>query len=133
MVEWRRFPMRPETAHLDLGWDLALAAIDRSAADPDALRTPPDDAPVASLLPPEAAPYFAAERIRPGGGEVERAPSFAVLVVVGGAGTLRTERGDELPLSRGATALVPHAGGATVLVGELDVMRCLPPAPDAAH
>ena len=53
--------------------------------------------------------------------------------MIGGEGVLRTERGDELPLRAGTTALVPFAAGATTLSGELDVIRCLPPDPAAGE
>jgi mannose-6-phosphate isomerase len=131
LVEWRRFGVESGAEHLELGWDVALAATDRSALDPRTLVTRSPDAPVAGLLPSTADPYFRAERVRPGGGEIQSEPSFAVLVVLDGEGTLRTERGDELPLRRGATALVPFAAGMTTLAGELDAVRCLPPDAEA--
>jgi mannose-6-phosphate isomerase len=120
LVEWRRFGMNSGPEHLDLGWDTALDALDPAAA---AQLARPGNA---RVFPPAADPYFRAERIGDG---ARSAPSFAVLVVVGGEGTLATERGDELNLSRGTTALVPHAAGATTLSGALDVVRCLPPDP----
>ena len=85
------------------------------------------------LLPAAADPYFRAERVQPGGGEAKSAPSFAILLVVGGEGALRTERGDELALHAGMTALIPFAAGTTVLAGELDAIRCLPPDPAAGE
>ena len=51
-----------------------------------------------SLLPDAADPYFRAERVR-GGDELE--PSFAVVLVTGGEGALRSSDGDELALRRG--------------------------------
>lgn len=128
LVEWRRFGVNSGVEHLRLGWDEALAAAVRSAADP---ATFVSDS--AALLPVAADPYFRAERVQPGGGEAESAPSFAILVVVGGEGALRTERGDELALRAGMTALIPFAAGATVLAGELDAIRCLPPDPAAGE
>lgn len=133
LVEWRRFGVDTGAEHLQLGWDAALAATDRAALDPGALVTRPADAPVARLLPPAADPYFRAERVRPGGGQTRLEPSFAVLVVLDGEGTLRTEDGGELALRAGATALLPHAAGVTTLAGTLDVVRCLPPDPDAGE
>jgi mannose-6-phosphate isomerase len=131
LVEWQHFGVSSGAEHLDLGWDDALGAVDRSPLDPDALVMPPADDPVARLLPAAADPYFRAERIRPGGAEIGSEPSFAVLVVLDGEGMLRTERGDELALRAGMTALVPFAAGATTFAGTLDAVRCLPPDPDA--
>jgi mannose-6-phosphate isomerase len=129
LIEWQRFGVNSGAEHLSLGWDAALAAADRSAADASAFTAGSDDA----LLPAAADPYFRAERVRPAGGDAESAPSFAILVVTGGEGVLRTERGDELPLRGGTTALVPFAAGATTLAGELDAIRCLPPDPAAGE
>jgi mannose-6-phosphate isomerase len=124
LVEWRRFGVNSGAEHLGLGWDAALAAVDRDPADPAELVSD------ATLLPPAADPYFRAERLR---GGTESEPSFAILVVLDGEGALRTERGDELALRSGTTALVPFAAGATTLQGELDAIRCLPPDPDAGE
>jgi mannose-6-phosphate isomerase len=131
LLEWRRFGMDSGPEHLGLGWDTALAALARDAADPATLVSPagpPDGEPVAALLPDAAAPYFRAQRLRPALGAVELEPSFAVLVAVDGEGTLRTEHGDALALRRGSTVLVPFAAGRTTLDGAVDAIRCLPPA-----
>jgi mannose-6-phosphate isomerase len=124
LVEWRRFGVDSGAEHLGLGWDTALAAVDRDPADPAELVSHE------AVLPPAADPYFRAERLD-GGAESE--PSFAILVVLDGEGALRTERGDELGLRSGTTVLVPFAAGATTLKGELDAIRCLPPDPDAGE
>jgi mannose-6-phosphate isomerase len=125
LVEWRRFGVNSGAEHLGLGWETALAAVDKDQADPSSFTS---DRPGA-LLPTTADPYFRAQRI--GADELE--PSFAVLMVVAGEGTLGTEGGDELPLRAGMSVLVPHAAGATTLAGELDVVRCLPPDPRAGR
>ena len=118
LVEWRRFGVDSGAQHLELGWDEALAAAELGATA----------AAGGDSLPAAADPYFRADRAGPG---AERDASFAVLVALGGSGTLRTEHGDELALRAGTTALVPFAAGATVFEGELDVVRCLPPDPAA--
>jgi mannose-6-phosphate isomerase len=134
LVEWERFGVRSGAEHLQLGWDAALASIDRAPGDPTPLvrhAPPAGDAHTVQLLPPEADPYFRAERVRPGGGTVVAPPSFAVVVVTGGEGLLRSEDGGELQLRTGTTALVPYAAGSTELAGGLEAIRCLPPDPDA--
>ena len=78
--------------HLELGWETALQAMDREPADIAALTAPRHD----GLLPDAADPYFRAERVR--GGD-ELGPSFAVLLVTGGEGVLRSSDGDELALT----------------------------------
>ena len=129
LLEWRRFGVNSGAEHLGLGWAGALAAVDRSPADPATFVSEQGE----WQLPPAADPYFRAERARPGGAEIEAGPSFAVLLVLDGEGALRTERGDELALRTGMTALVPYAAGTTVLAGELDAIRCLPPDPAAGE
>jgi mannose-6-phosphate isomerase len=129
LVEFARFPLDEGAEHLGLGWDAALQALDRAPAPLDQLTGGhADNGPVRALLPADAAPYFRAERVRAG---AELEPSFAVLVVQRGEGTLRTEHGHTLPLRRGTTALVPHAAGRTTVEGDVDAIRCLPPAPTA--
>ena len=41
LVEWQRFGVNSGAEHLSLGWDAALAAADRSAADASALHRRP--------------------------------------------------------------------------------------------
>jgi len=125
LVEWRRFGVNSGAEHLELGWSEALAAADRTPADPAAFTAAPG-----RLLPQAADPYFRAERLRNG---AECEPSFAVLVALAGAATLHTERGGELALIAGTTALVPYAAGTTTLTGDLEAIRCLPPDPAAGE
>ena len=120
LVEWKRFGVDDGPEHLELGWDTALRSLDREPIDPAAL-----SAPGGGLLPREADPYFRAERVR--GGD-ELTPSFAVLLVTEGEGAL-----DDLPLSRGATVLIPYAAGTTTLSGDVEALRCLPPSPTAGE
>jgi mannose-6-phosphate isomerase len=125
LVEWRRFGVNSGAEHLELGWSEALAAADRTPADPAAFTAAPG-----RLLPQAADPYFRAERLRNG---AECEPSFAVLVALAGAATLHTERGGKLALIAGTTALVPYAAGTTILTGDLEAIRCLPPDPAAGE
>src|SRR5439155_543884 len=64
-----------------------------------------------------------------GPGDCFFVPAFSFLVVVDGDGRLDTEGGTET-LSRGESLLVPHAAGPGELTGSVDVIRCLPPAPN---
>lgn len=121
----------PREGELGLGWDLALSSADRSgwdAARLAALRREPGDDEVVELLPAGAEAFFRAQRVRPRG-PVALEPAFAVLVATAGAGPLRTAAG-ALELRRGDTVLVPHAAGESEVGGSLDLVRCLPAAPD---
>jgi mannose-6-phosphate isomerase len=124
LLEWRSFGVEGGPEHLELGWDTALEAMDRQPPDLDALAAEGEE----RLLPSAADPYFRAQRVR--GGD-ELAPSFSVLLGLAGQGALRTDDGEELELRRGSTVLVPHGAGRTTVTGDVEAIRCLPPAPDA--
>lgn len=131
LVEWAGFAIDGAAdGHLGLGFDTALAAVDRrgrSAAEIGTLRGA-RAGDVGDLLP-EAAPFFRVERWR-GAGEWDA--GFAVAVVVGGAGALVAPGGARTPVRRGSTVLVPWSAGALRLEPEprevLEVLRCRPPA-----
>jgi mannose-6-phosphate isomerase len=126
LVEWKPFGVSDGSEHLQLGWDAALESMDTEPADVDALKGGGEG----NLLPDAADPYFRAERVR--GGD-ELGPSFAVLLVTGGEGVLRSSDAEELALHRGTTVLVPYAAGATTLSGDIEAIRCLPPVPTAGE
>lgn len=127
-LEWRDFLTSEEKGHLGIGFDTALEALDTTARDPEAVikRTAELDAPEVSVLVEGAAPFFRADRLRPAPA-LALAPSFAVLVVLDGNGTLRTEHSGALPLSKGDTLVVPYAAGQTEVSGGVTVIRCRPP------
>jgi mannose-6-phosphate isomerase len=132
LMEWTGFELDGRAdGHLGLGFDVALGCVDRSGQGAERLRelhSARDQRSGAStLFPPESERYFRAERLRPAHA-LELDPSFAVLVVLEGEGELASASGT-LALRRGMTVLLPHAAGATELRGELEALRCLPPAP----
>jgi mannose-6-phosphate isomerase len=101
-------------ATLGLGWDTAIQALDRQAADvPEPSTT----------LPEAAAPYFRAERLR---APATLDQGFSILVVTGGSGQVGV-----LEVARGDTVLVPHGAGDVEVAGDATGIRCRPPAPDA--
>jgi mannose-6-phosphate isomerase len=110
MLEWEGFELSAEQAHLGLGFERALEALERRPAEPQ------------PLTPEASAPYFRAERLT---GAFDA--GFSILVVVAGAGVLATE-GGELEVARGMTLLLPHAAGAGELRGQVEAIRCRPPA-----
>ncbi|QWF82783.1 class I mannose-6-phosphate isomerase [Amycolatopsis sp. CA-230715] len=133
-IEWRNFLDSPEKGHLGLGFDTALRALDTSGWDEDRLggivkRTAGDSSSTVDLLAAGSEEFFRADQLRPDG-PLALDPSFAVLVVLEGSGTLRTEHGGETALSKGDTFVVPHAAGQAELSGDLTVIRCRPPAPE---
>jgi len=107
VCEWTGFPIEPADAHLGLGWECALDALDLSAREP------------ALGLPPEAAAFFWADE------HPEPAGRFAVLLVLEGAGEV-----DGLPARAGDAFVVPAAAGGLRVSGDLRVLRCLAPDPE---
>ena len=106
VCEWEGYPVRPEDAHLGLGWDTALDALDLAAHEP------------VRELPETAAAFFWADD------RIEAAGRFAALIVLEGEGEIAgiaVQRGDVLAVP----ATVPELEAS----GAIAVLRCL--APDA--
>jgi mannose-6-phosphate isomerase len=112
-------------ALLGLDLDTAVAGLVRDATPEEriaALRHGRGDE---TLFPSEADPFFGAERIHVSGSR-ELTPSFSVVVVLDGSGTLASDA-STVPLRRGSTVLTAYGDGALTITGELDLIRCLPP------
>jgi mannose-6-phosphate isomerase len=123
LLEWEGFGIDDEqAATLGLGWDVALASVERAARDAEALRGVRADGAVAELLPAAAAPFFSAQRVAPGGGSAQLPAGFAVVIVIEGAGTLAG-----LDVARGDAVLIPHAAGPVSADGDLVAIACRPP------
>jgi mannose-6-phosphate isomerase len=121
-LEWSGFRLTEDESNLGLGWDRALAALDRGGWSEErvaALRGGSGP----SLLPPAADPYFRAERVR--GGETLE-PGFSVVLGLGGRGDL-----GGVPVQRGSALLVPYAARALDLTGDVEAIRCRPPDPSS--
>ncbi|SEF36973.1 mannose-6-phosphate isomerase [Amycolatopsis pretoriensis] len=138
-IEWRDFLASPEKGHLGLGFDTAIEALDTSGWDTERLgtiikRTAGDHASTVDLLAGGSERFFRAEQLRTDKvTTLSLDPSFAVLVVLDGEGTLRTEHGGEHALTKGDTYVVPFDAGQTELSGTATVIRCRPPAPEERH
>lgn len=125
LLEWEGFEIDgPGEGHLGLGFDLALAAVNRTArsvADMGSLvhAAPPSG----SVFPRAADRYFRLERM-PVRGAAVLAPGFAIVVVVSGTIDLAGEA-----LAAGSTVLVPAAAGRLEVSGEGELLVARPPAP----
>lgn len=113
LFEWGGFDLGGADPYLGLGLAGALDATRREPFSPARL--------AGRLLPPEADEFFRLERIA---GSSTLSRELSILVVLDGEGRLLSG-GDELALRRGVTVLVPGGGE---LEGDLDVLRCMPPA-----
>src|SRR5262249_6989115 len=84
VLEWQLSGVDNGDEHLRLGWDRVLAAADTAPSlPPHTTRSIAAGEPgVESLLPPEADPFFRAQRVSVAGGELSLPPSFAILIVL---------------------------------------------------
>jgi mannose-6-phosphate isomerase len=129
LLEWTGFDLDgPRDGHLDLGFDIALGAIDRRGRERSEIAglVRATSATVGDLLP-GAGEFFRAERWRaPGRWDA----GFAVVAVVDGAGVLAGAGGPPIPLRRGTTVVVPHAAGELDLTvpDGIELVRCRPPS-----
>ena len=112
--------------HLGIGFDAALACVRHSAVAPAELEELRGTSADAHIFPPAADRFFRADRIC-GSSGAELEPGFAVVVVTAGAGELSSAAGN-LELRAGTTAVVPWSAGPVRLTGDLDALRCRPPA-----
>jgi mannose-6-phosphate isomerase len=113
-LEWTGFEIGEDDGHLGLGWSRVLEALDRSGRPAPHLG-----------LSADADPYFRAEQVS--GGETLEA-GFSVVVGTHGQGTLSS-----LEFGRGSVVLSPYAAGELVLEGDVQGLRCRPPAPTSGE
>jgi len=110
VCEWRGFPIDPADAHLGLGWDRALDALQLDACEPSI------------GLPEEAREFFAVdERAEPAG-------RFAVLLVLEGEGEI-----DGQAARPGDAFVVPAGAERLDVAGDLRVVRVVGPTPPEAR
>jgi mannose-6-phosphate isomerase len=126
LLEWEGFDLDGmKDGHLDLGFEVALTAVERTARTTAGveglIRRQVVDA---NTLPDEAAPYFRLEK-------VDTHQSFpaglAVLIALGDSVTLTMDSGEAHTLASGSTMLMPFAAGGYSVEGSVLVAR--PPRP----
>lgn len=132
-LEWDGFLSDESAGSLGTGFDVALGCVDREGWGDGrweslVRRTARREDAVVDLFGPDASPFFRADRLQVNGRPIELEPSFAVVVVLDGEGTLNTEHGGSLSLRKGETAVVPFAAGQSTVDGEVTAIRCRPPA-----
>jgi mannose-6-phosphate isomerase len=128
LLEWRDFELDGERdGHLELGFDLALEAVECRGRSEEEVREQVRAAGFGpSVLPAAADPYFVLERVALDG-EANIDPGFTVLVMLTGEADL--ENGRRLRLGAGSTAVAPNAFGRLVLRGRGEMLACRPPRP----
>ena len=102
LCEWKGFPVDPASAHLGLGWDVALEALRLDAYEPQL------------GMPVEAAEFFALDE------HAEPAGRFAALLVLEGEGSI-----DGQPARQGDAFAMPAAAQPFEVQGDLRILRCI--------
>ena len=125
LLEWQGFAIDgPALGHLGLGFEVALAAVNRGARTPHEVRTLVGAAPASgSVFPSDADRYFRLERM-PVDGEAVIDQGFSIAVVASGALTVGPDA-----LGAGSTLVVPHAAGALRVTGVGEALVARPPTP----
>ncbi len=122
LLEWRGFELDgARDGHLGLGFERALAAVEHTGRDPEALIVRGQRS--GSVLPEAADEYFRLDRILVDG-RARLEPGFAVLLIAEGQFVTTTG----LEVSAGATLVAAHEAGPIDLVGRGEVLVCRPPA-----
>ena len=142
LLEWQGFAVDgTKDGHLDLGFDIALQAVDLSAVsdgDLDRLVLPREQiegAGLHSAMPAAADAYFRAHRFDAAGAPVSVEAGFAIVLITEGHGVLTSGAGS-IEVAKGDAVLVPFASGDYTLHAQghgssLTGVVCRPPAPDA--
>lgn len=125
LLEWEDFAIDGAAlGHLGLGFDLALAAVNRRGRPDAETSTLVSTARASgSVLPDAADEYFRLERMAVDGSVIIEA-GFSIVVVSEGRIAIGGEQ-----LSAGAALLVPHAAGALEASGHGELLVARPPAP----
>jgi mannose-6-phosphate isomerase len=136
LAEYRAFGLNEEQATLGLGWEDALACFDLSAYDEERLaRLHPaaHELPATGaarswrLFPAEAAPFFQAYRVAVDGEAELQPPTFCVVIVERGRGSL-VHAGGSTQVEAGETWVVPFGAGPLRARGDLELILSVPPA-----
>ena len=137
LLEWEGFAVDGNIdGHLNLGFDLALQALQLDALSKDEVEklvvsTQQDSSLMASMLPVQAEPYFRSHVLKPRGASLEFAPGFSILLATLGKGLIQTEKQGNFEISKGDAFIIPNSSGAWSVSGQIEVLLSRPPAPDA--
>ncbi len=113
LLEWEGFAVDGlKDGHLNLGFDLALQALDLNALKKEdveklVVSTENDSSLMRSMLPVQAEPYFRSHLIRPKNAAIEFAPGFAIILVTKGSGVIHTEKQGNFDTTSGDAFIIP--------------------------
>ena len=106
--------------HLDLGFDCALDALRYTPIDPVELQTLVSKGALFGatnrpIFSPFANPYFRADYLTGLASQVDA--GFAILLVLGDAGTVTFDAHDPITVTKGDALVIPFAAGSWELIG----------------
>ena len=131
LLEWSVTTSGREDSHLDLGFDVAMQAVNHRATATDeldrlVLRASDGGPGLRSVLPAEADPFFRlALGVARDGAAAEVPAGFAAVVVLDGAGELGITD-DSTPITRGDVLAVPAAAGSWTVRGDAELLVARP-------
>jgi len=137
LLEWEGFAVDgKKDGHLNLGFDLALQALDLNAlekADLEKLVVSEnsDSTLMQSMLPVQADPYFRSHLIKPNNATIEFPSGFSILLATDGKGIISTEKQGNFEINKGDAFIIPFESGGWSITGMIQVLLSRPPAPDA--
>ena len=122
LLEWEGFDLDGEAdGHLDLGFELALTAVESSARSPENVETLIRRGGTAgNALVQEADPFFRLDRVE---SRTEFPAGFAVIIALDEDAQLTLKDGVHQTLTAGTTTLMAHATGGFALEGPALVAR----------
>ena len=126
LLEWEGFDLDGhKDGHLDLGFELALSAVESSARSTDNVENLiRRGVQAGNALVSAAAPFFRLDRVQ---SSTTIPAGFAVVIALDALVQLALENGDNFTLDAGSTTLLAHSSGRFTLSGPALVAR--PPAP----
>ena len=137
LLEWEGFAVDGlKDGHLNLGFDLALQALDLNALDKNEVEklvvsAENNSSLMTSMLPVQAEPYFRSHLLRPKNASIEFGPGFSILLATQGKGQISTEKQGNFEINKGDAFIIPFESGAWSISGNVEVLLSRPPAPDA--
>ncbi|KAG6012459.1 hypothetical protein E4U54_007530 [Claviceps lovelessii] len=131
LCEWDGFNVDgTKQGHLGLGFPLALTGVDnrgRTREQAERCWVSHVEDRSESVFARDSLEYFRLERLAVKGGPVVAQRGFAVLIVLEGDLSLRTEKAEAVAMGKGSTAVVPFGDGEMQLDGVGDVLIARPP------
>lgn len=137
LLEWEGFAVDGvKDGHLNLGFDVALQALELSALSKDnveklIVNTQNESSLMTSMLPVQADPYFRSHLLRPKNASLEFPPGFCILLAMQGKGVISTEKQGNFEINNGGAFIIPFESGSWSISGEIEILLSRPPAPDA--